>query len=184
MGGCATWKAGLLASTPKPATADGQRDAADDWREEGVARLGRSPVLGGLPTMMLGYAPEVGAEAGSIARDFDEVLLGVGQTRSEAKSDERQIVIRFPELIGELDRSPARCDLKSFGRLGSRPNIGACLLIGPPGGPRDVVPRSRPPSVNSEPVSVLTSMEALPLGEFRSGNRREQLAFGPDCFST
>jgi hypothetical protein len=133
--------------------------------------------------MMLGYAPEVGAEAGSIARDFDEVLLGVGQTCSEAKSDERQIVIRFPELIGELDRSPARCDLKSFGRLGSRPNIGACLLIGPPGGPRDVVPRSRPPSVNSEPVSVLTSMEALPLGEFRSGNRREQLAFAPECFS-
>jgi hypothetical protein len=92
------------------------------WMSEpDFARL--SPVLGGQPTMMLGYAPEVGAEASSIARDFDEALLGVGQTCSEARSDERQTIIRFPELIGELDRSTARRDLTSFGRLGARPNI-------------------------------------------------------------
>jgi hypothetical protein len=83
--------------------------------EPDFARL--SPVLGGQPTMMLGYGPEVTAEAGSIARDFDEVLLGVGQTCSEARSDERQTIIRFPELIGE--KSTARRDLRRSGVSGA-----------------------------------------------------------------
>jgi hypothetical protein len=46
-------------------------------------------------------------------------------------------------------------------------------LIGPRGGPRGgAVPHSRLPSMNSEPVSVLTSTKALPLGKFSSGNKR------------
>jgi hypothetical protein len=42
-------------------------------------------------------------------------------------------------------------------------------LIGPRGG---AVPHSRLPSMNSEPVSVLTSTKGLPVGKFSSGNKR------------